>query len=183
MQLARIRSELRLGSSAQGLAVSVDDKKLLEILSAGRAPKELPLRGEPDFEPNYFAYAQGENAQYKIKIEVDFSTTTTPTPARGLLGKIRRTLGELFNSDLILIELRRGIVGRSQTVRTKQFRGSSAYISFSKLRAGRYFVAIGNDEFVSVGPVHLLMPNERLVNRLRLTIGPGNVTRLKRSDL
>ncbi len=103
-------------------------------------------------------------ASYTIDIEVQFSSTITQ------------------GTNRVMAELRQGEPGASSVFDTKYFEGSTATISFSKMPAGPYFIAIGNGDSVAVGPVRQFSDGQRVNTRMRVSYSSGNVgTRSRRS--
>ena len=83
--------------------------------------------------------------------------------------------------ERVRVELRTGSPGRSRVVATKVSSGGRVY--FPDLCSGSYFVAIGNDESVSVTPVRFFEDEHRYTSRLVLQRGGGNVQRMKHGAL
>lgn len=83
--------------------------------------------------------------------------------------------------ERVRVELRSGSPGKSRVVATKTSAGGQVY--FGDLCAGSYFVAIGNDDAVSVTPVRYFEDQHRYTSRLVLQRGTGNVQRMKRGAL
>ncbi len=83
--------------------------------------------------------------------------------------------------ERVRVELRTGSPGKSRVVATKASSGGQVY--FSDLCSGSYFVAIGNDESVSVTPVRHFEDQHTYTSRLVLQRGGGNVQRMKRGAL
>jgi hypothetical protein len=81
----------------------------------------------------------------------------------------------------VLVELRSGSPGRSQVVRST--RSSGGNVSFSSLCPGSYFLAIGNDESVSVTPVRYFEEDVVYSSRITMQRGTGNVGRQSRKSL
>jgi hypothetical protein len=81
----------------------------------------------------------------------------------------------------VLVELRSGSPGRSRVVSST--RSSGGNVSFSSLCPGNYFLAIGNDESVSVTPVRQFEENVVYSSRLTMQRGSGNVGRQSRKSL
>jgi len=85
--------------------------------------------------------------------------------------------------DNILIELRKGRVGRSNVANRKDFRGRRGTVNFGGLCAGSYFVDIGNGELVAVGPVHAFDGGSQYDSTIRVTFSKGNVATRRRNEL
>ncbi|WP_374692612.1 hypothetical protein [Accumulibacter sp.] len=81
----------------------------------------------------------------------------------------------------VTVELRQGTPGSSKVVASQQSHGGT--VSFPKLCAGSYFMAIGNAESVSVTPVRQFENNRAYRSSIRIAHGAGNVTRRGRSSL
>ena len=79
------------------------------------------------------------------------------------------------------VELRIGSPGSSRIVKTKSSQGGR--VSFSSLCAGGYFVAIGNDDYVSVTPVRQFASDRSYSSQITLQRGSGNVSRQSRKTL
>jgi hypothetical protein len=91
---------------------------------------------------------------------------------------------ELTNrKDSVLIELRRGHVGHSKVVDTKEFVGHSGTVVFPHLCFGPYFIDIGNGEKVAVGPIHSLIDNQQLNTTVRVSFTDGNISTISRGGL
>jgi hypothetical protein len=81
----------------------------------------------------------------------------------------------------VLVELRLGAPGNSSVVGVK--RSSGGLVSFDGLCSGRYFLAIGDDESVSVTPVRNFEDNYTYTSNIKITTGSGNVLRRSRDSL
>lgn len=81
----------------------------------------------------------------------------------------------------VLVELRSGTPGRSRVVNST--RSSGGNVNFSSLCPGSYFLAIGNDESVSVTPVRNFEENVSYSSRITMQRGTGNVGRQSRKSL
>ncbi|MBG6072564.1 S1C family serine protease [Polaromonas sp. CG_9.2] len=81
----------------------------------------------------------------------------------------------------VSVELRSGALGASRVVKTRPSQGGR--VSFSSLCPGNYFVAIGNDDYVSVTPVRQFVSDHRYTSQLTLQRGAGNVSRQSRKTL
>jgi hypothetical protein len=83
--------------------------------------------------------------------------------------------------DGVTVELRLGVPGKSVVVSSKASSGKRVY--FSGLCAGSYFMAIGNQDYVEVTPVHQFQDNMRYESTISLQTGGTNVTHKSRKDL
>jgi len=83
--------------------------------------------------------------------------------------------------DGITVELRLGVPGSSRVVRRADSSGGRVY--FSGLCPGSYFMAIGNQDYVEVTPVHQFEGNMRYESTISLQTGTGNVSHRSRKDL
>ena len=81
----------------------------------------------------------------------------------------------------VLVELRSGTPGRSRVVNST--RSSGGNVNFSSLCPGSYFLAIGNDESVSVTPVRNFEENVSYSSSITMQRGTGNVGRQSRKSL
>jgi hypothetical protein len=81
----------------------------------------------------------------------------------------------------VLVELRSGRPGNSRVVRTTRSNGGTVY--FSPLCAGNYFLAIGNDDSVSVTPTRFFEDDASYTSRITIRKGSGNVERKSRKSL
>lgn len=81
----------------------------------------------------------------------------------------------------VLVELRLGEPGQSRVV--KAARSSGGLVQFAPLCPGRYFLAIGDDESVSVTPVRNFENGVVYSSRITLQRGAGNVSRKSRKSL
>lgn len=81
----------------------------------------------------------------------------------------------------VTVELRAGAPGSSKVVATRQSHGGQ--VGFARLCAGNYFLAIGNEEQVSVTPVRTFQNNASYSSRIIVQPGAGNVTTRSRSSL
>ena len=81
----------------------------------------------------------------------------------------------------VTIELRQGVPGKSKVFDTQRSSGGTVY--FAKLCAGSYFMAIGNEDTVSVTPVRQFEENGQYRSRIVVQRGSGNVTRKSRNAL
>ena len=83
--------------------------------------------------------------------------------------------------ERVRVELRTGSPGKSRVITAKESSGGRVY--FPSLCAGSYFLAIGNEESVSVTPVRYFEDMHNYTSRIVLQKGTGNVQRMKRSAL
>ncbi len=104
-------------------------------------------------------------ASYTIDVTVELSSTIT----RG--------------QNRVMVELRQGAPGTSKVFDTKYFEGQTGTVSFSKMCAGSYFIAIGNGDSVAVGPVRQFSDSQSVHTRVRVTPSSGNVSTRSRSGL
>lgn len=81
----------------------------------------------------------------------------------------------------VLVELRMGRPGSSRVVKATPSSGGT--VIFSALCAGDYFLAIGNDESVSVTPVRQFQDSASYSSRITVQRGAGNVSRQSRKSL
>ena len=81
----------------------------------------------------------------------------------------------------VTVELRTGAPGSSKIVKIQPTNGGTVF--FGGLCPGPYFVAIGNDETVSVTPVRQFEENGHYTSTLRMQRGSGNVSRTSRKAL
>lgn len=81
----------------------------------------------------------------------------------------------------VQVELRAGTPGSSRVVRTS--RSSGGAVVFSPLCADTYFLAIGNDDSVSVTQPRYFQEDRRYTSRITVQRGGGNVTRSSRKSL
>jgi hypothetical protein len=93
---------------------------------------------------------------------------------------VLKILLETFGEG-VLVELRAGVPGKSKVADTR--RSSGGTVVFSGLCAGTYFLAIGNDEDVSVTPTRTFYDEMTYTSKITVTFGHGNVGRKKRSIL
>lgn len=92
-----------------------------------------------------------------------------------------------FNVDLqtfgenVTVELRAGSPGKSRSVASRKSQGGQ--VNFNNLCAGTYFLAIGNDDYVSVTPTKLFQNDHGYTSRITLQRGSGNVSKQSRKSL
>lgn len=87
-----------------------------------------------------------------------------------------KTLGET-----VTVELRKGTPGHSRIVSSKQ--SSGGRVRFDGICPGNYFLAIGDDNYVSVTPVRTFEEGHGYESNIRLQRGHGNVEKKSRSGL
>jgi len=81
----------------------------------------------------------------------------------------------------VTVELRAGEPGRSRTVTSQRSQGGR--VSFDNLCPGSYFLAIGNEDSVSVTPVRKFEIDHEYTSRITLQRGSGNVSKQSRKSL
>lgn len=81
----------------------------------------------------------------------------------------------------VQVELRNGSLGKSRPIESQQSQGGR--VGFYNLCPGSYFLAIGNDDYVSVTPVRNFQENTSYSSQIILQKGSGNVTRQSRKNL
>lgn len=81
----------------------------------------------------------------------------------------------------VLVELRSGVPGQSRVISSTKSSGGN--VGFSSLCPGSYFLAIGNDESVSVTPTRNFAENFSYTSRITMQRGSGNVGRQSRKSL
>ena len=81
----------------------------------------------------------------------------------------------------VLVELRSGSPGTSKVVQSR--RSSGGAVNFGNLCPGNYFLAVGNDESVSVTQVRYFEPDAIYTGRIVMQRGSGNVSRKSRKSL
>lgn len=92
-----------------------------------------------------------------------------------------------FNVELqtfgenVTVELRAGTPGKSRPVASRKSMGGR--VDFRSLCAGSYFLAIGNDDTVSVTPVKQFQDDHDYSSRITLQRGSGNVSKRSRKSL
>jgi hypothetical protein len=87
-----------------------------------------------------------------------------------------QTFGENVN-----VELRQGSPGKSRRVTSQRSQGG--HVGFSNLCSGTYFLAIGNDDYVSVTPVRNFDLDHSYTSRITMQRGSGNVSKQSRKSL
>jgi hypothetical protein len=87
-----------------------------------------------------------------------------------------QTFGENVN-----VELRSGSPGQSRALNSQKSHGGQ--VSFNSLCPGSYFLAIGNDDYVSVTPVRQFQNDHIYSSRLTIKRGSGNVSKQSRKSL
>ena len=92
-----------------------------------------------------------------------------------------------FNVELqtfgenVTVELRSGVPGKSRPVANRKSQGGQ--VNFNNLCQGSYFLAIGNDDYVSVTPVKQFLDDHDYSSRITLQRGTGNVSKQSRKSL
>jgi len=81
----------------------------------------------------------------------------------------------------VLVELRSGSPGKSRVVQSRRSNGGA--VNFGSLCPGNYFLAIGNDDSVSVTQVRFFESDAIYTGTITLQRGVGNVNRQSRKSL
>lgn len=81
----------------------------------------------------------------------------------------------------VLVELRSGSPGNSRVIQSRRSNGGN--VSFGNLCPGNYFLAIGNDDSVSVTQTRFFEADAVYSSRITLQRGAGNVSRKSRNSL
>lgn len=81
----------------------------------------------------------------------------------------------------VLVELRAGQPGSSKVVRSR--RSSGGNVNFASLCPGNYFLAIGNDDSVSVTQTRYFEDDAIYTGRIVMQRGSGNVSHKSRKNL
>lgn len=81
----------------------------------------------------------------------------------------------------VRVELRTGAPGSSKIVNSTFSRGGQ--VGFYRLCPGNYFLAIGNDDNVSVTPVRYFEDYAEYTSSITMQRGSGNVSRRARNSL
>lgn len=81
----------------------------------------------------------------------------------------------------VLVELRSGNPGNSRVVQSRRSNGGN--VNFGNLCPGNYFLAIGNDDSVSVTQTRFFEADAIYSGRITLQRGSGNVSRKSRKSL
>lgn len=81
----------------------------------------------------------------------------------------------------VQVELRKGQPGTSKVAKSTYSSGGSVY--FSDLCAGSYFLAIGNEDKVSVTPVRHFESGYDYSSSITIQRGVGNVSKKSRASL
>lgn len=81
----------------------------------------------------------------------------------------------------VLVELRMGVPGASRVARAERSAGGT--VVFSGLCPGNYFLAIGNEDSVSVGPIRAFENDYAYTSRITLQKGSGNLANRSRKSL
>lgn len=110
-----------------------------------------------------------------------------PTPTPNSQPWPQATCNIRYNIDLqtfgenVAVELRSGVPGSSRIVSTQRSQGGM--VSFNSLCPGSYFIAIGNDDYVSVTPVRQFSEGSAYTSKLTMQRGSGNVSSQQRKNL
>lgn len=81
----------------------------------------------------------------------------------------------------VLVELRGGVPGRSRVLSATRSHGGA--VNFHSLCPGSYFLAIGNDDSVSVTPTRQFADQMIYTSRITIQRGSGNVSSQSRKSL
>lgn len=81
----------------------------------------------------------------------------------------------------VTVELRSGSPGNSRPIKSQQSQGGQ--VGFYSLCPGNYFLAIGNDDYVSVTPVRNFVEDVSYSSRITMQRGSGNVSKQSRKNL
>jgi len=81
----------------------------------------------------------------------------------------------------VLVELRSGSPGSSQVVQSRRSNGGA--VNFGNLCPGNYFLAIGNDDSVSVTQTRYFEPDKIYTGSIVMQRGNGNVSNKSRKSL
>ena len=81
----------------------------------------------------------------------------------------------------VQVELRKGQPGTSRVTKSTYSSGGTVY--FSDLCAGSYFLAIGNEDKVSVTPVRYFESGYEYSSSITIQRGVGNVSKKSRASL
>jgi len=81
----------------------------------------------------------------------------------------------------VRVELRNGSPGSSKLLNSSFSRGGQ--VAFYQLCPGSYFLAIGNDESVSVTPVRYFEDYAQYSSAITIQKGSGNVSKRSRNSL
>ncbi len=81
----------------------------------------------------------------------------------------------------VTVELRSGSPGKSRPVKSQRSQGGQ--VGFYSLCPGNYFLAIGNDDNVSVTPVQNFVEDFSYSSRITIQRGSGNVSKRSRKNL
>jgi hypothetical protein len=104
-------------------------------------------------------------ASYTIDVTVELSSNITQ------------------GGNRVMVELRQGAPGASKVFDTQYFEGKTGTVSFAKMCAGSYFIAIGNGDSVAIGPGRQFSENQSVHTRVRVTPSSGNVSTKSRRSL
>ncbi len=92
-----------------------------------------------------------------------------------------------FNIELqtfgenVMVELRSGSPGKSKPITNERSKGG--HVGFNSLCPGSYFLAIGNDDNVSVTPIRQFEIDHIYTSRITIQRGSGNVSKRSRKSL
>ena len=81
----------------------------------------------------------------------------------------------------VMVELRSGSPGKSKPITNERSKGG--HVGFNSLCPGSYFLAIGNDDNVSVTPVRQFEIDHIYTSRITIQRGSGNVSKRSRKSL
>jgi len=81
----------------------------------------------------------------------------------------------------VLVELRSGSPGKSRVVQSRRSNGGA--VNFGNLCPGNYFLAIGNDDSVSVTETRYFEADAVYTSNIVMQRGTGNVSRKSRNSL
>ena len=81
----------------------------------------------------------------------------------------------------VLVELRKGTPVKSNVVKSRRTNGGT--VRFADLCPGGYFLAIGNDDSVSVTPVRQFQEDHVYSSKITLQRSSGNVATTSRKSL
>jgi len=83
--------------------------------------------------------------------------------------------------DNVNVELRSGTLGNSIPIQSHK--SSGGFVNFRNLCSGSYFLAIGNDDYVSVTPVRYFQDDASYSSRIVMQKSSGNVSKRSRKNL
>jgi hypothetical protein len=81
----------------------------------------------------------------------------------------------------VQVELRNGSPGKSRPIKSQRSQGGQ--VGFYDLCPGSYFLAIGNNDYVSVTPVRNFTENSSYKSNITMQRGSGNVSKKSRKNL